>query len=125
MHRKINGRRPRRSSFAEPLFQVGRLLYYSVDHTPSLLWDSASWEISISLLPYLKDFLEERENPVLDAAVDMKDGVIVNRDILIFQHRDSAYPYRLDKCVPGKPVKRIGKIPRRILCHNAGLPHKE
>ncbi len=110
------------TSFAEPLFQVGRLLYYSVDHTPSLLWDSASWEISRALLPYLGDFLERRENPVLDAAVDVKEGRIVNRDILSFQHRETAYPYRLSRRAPVRAARRAGSVPRHILSHNAGIP---
>ena len=54
----------RPTSFTEPLIQIGKLLYYSVDHTPSLLWDSASWEISEALLPYLGDFLAGRETPL-------------------------------------------------------------
>ena len=41
-------------SFAAPLAEVGRgLHYYAVDHSPSYLWDSATWENSEALLEYL------------------------------------------------------------------------
>ena len=45
----------RPTSFADPMFMVGDgVHYYAVDHSPSLLWNSATWEISEALLPYLQ-----------------------------------------------------------------------
>lgn len=114
------GARP--ASFTEPLIQIGKLLYYSVDHTPSLLWDSASWEISAALLPYLGDFLSGRENPVLDAAYDMRGGEIVNREIVSVQNREAAYPHRVLKKAQVKQLRRRGTVPAHILVDNAGLP---
>ncbi|MFA6940118.1 MAG: N(5)-(carboxyethyl)ornithine synthase [Clostridiaceae bacterium] len=81
------------TDFSQPLRKIGNILYYAVDHTPSLLWDSASWEISNSLIPYLSDFVEQRDNPVINDAVDVKDGIILNEDILFFQNRSAKYPY--------------------------------
>ena len=44
----------RPTSFADPMFTVGgNIHYYAVDHSPSLLWNSATWEISEALLPHL------------------------------------------------------------------------
>ena len=41
----------RPTTFADPTFVVGRdVLYYAVDHSPSHLWRSATWEISEALL---------------------------------------------------------------------------
>lgn len=91
----------RPTTFAEPFIRIGNILYYSVDHTPSLLWDSASWEIFSSLLPYLPDFVAQRKNPVLDRAVDIRNGVIQNKAILAFQNRSPVYPYdRADGSAP-------------------------
>lgn len=81
------------TSFSHPLYKQGNILYYSVDHTPTLLWDSASWEISNGLLPYLNDFIKQTDNAVLDDATDIKDGIIFNKDILTFQKRSPIYPY--------------------------------
>jgi N5-(carboxyethyl)ornithine synthase len=84
----------RPTDFVDPIIKVGNIRYYAVDHTPSLLWDSASWEISNCILPYLPYIVEETENKVLEAAIDIKDGRILNKDILSFQNRSVVYPYR-------------------------------
>jgi alanine dehydrogenase len=45
----------RPTSFAEPMFAVGQAMhYYGVDHSPSYLWNSATWEISEALIPHLR-----------------------------------------------------------------------
>ena len=45
----------RPTTFAEPMFIVGAgLHYYRVDHSPSYLWNSATWEITEALLPHLR-----------------------------------------------------------------------
>ena len=37
------------------MFTVGgHVDYYAVDHSPSYLWNSATWEISEALLPFLE-----------------------------------------------------------------------
>lgn len=83
----------RPTNFTNPLYKQGKILYYAVDHTPTLLWDSASWEISTGLLPYLNDFIHQNHNVVLDDATDIKNGVIINSDILVFQNRSPIYPH--------------------------------
>ena len=41
----------RPTSFADPMFTVGESTnYYAVDHSPSYLWNSATWEISEALM---------------------------------------------------------------------------
>lgn len=82
------------TTFTDPIFKIGNIQYYAVDHTPSLLWNSASWEISNGIVPYLPYIVEETENKVLKDAMDIKDGKILNRDILSFQNRSLVYPYK-------------------------------
>ena len=82
------------TDFAHPFDKIGNVLYYSLDHTPTILWDSASWEISNSLLPFLEDFISEKSNEVLDRATDIRNGYIINKDILSFQNRLPIYPYQ-------------------------------
>ncbi|MHB8064362.1 MAG: Rossmann-fold NAD(P)-binding domain-containing protein [Ruminiclostridium sp.] len=84
----------RPTDFANPIFKVGKIKYYAVDHTPSLLWDSASWEISNGILPYLPYIVEQSDNKVLNAAIDIKDGKILNKDILSYQNRSVVYPHK-------------------------------
>ena len=92
----------RPTSFADPMFTVGgNIHYYAVDHSPSLLWNSATWEISQALLPHLKTVLGGpaawASDETIRQAIEIRDGVIQNPAILAFQHRAPQYPHpRLD-----------------------------
>lgn len=82
------------TTFSKPIFEVSKIKYYSIDHTPTILWDSASYEISSAILPYIKNIVEKSDNKVIIDAIDIKDGKILNKDILSFQNRSVIYPYR-------------------------------
>lgn len=84
----------RPTDFSNPIFKIGNIKYYAVDHTPTLLWNSASWEISNCILPYLPYVVEQSDIKVLNDAIDIKDGKILNRDILSYQNRSPEYPYK-------------------------------
>ncbi|GAA4361606.1 N(5)-(carboxyethyl)ornithine synthase [Paeniglutamicibacter cryotolerans] len=86
------------TSFAEPMFTVGENInYYAVDHSPSYLWNSASWEISEALLPFIDTVVAGPDawagNETIQRAIEIQDGVIRNTAILDFQHRDARYPH--------------------------------
>jgi alanine dehydrogenase len=88
----------RPTSFDQPEFIVGDgVHYYAVDHSPSYLWDSATWEISAALIPHIETVLAGPatwcEHPTIDRAIEIRDGVIVNPGILTFQRRHDAYPH--------------------------------
>lgn len=88
----------RPTSFADPTFTVGdRLTHYAVDHTPSLLWDSATWEISLALMPHLRTVMEGpaswSTDEVISRAIEIRDGEIQNPKILTFQGRASEFPH--------------------------------
>jgi alanine dehydrogenase len=88
----------RPTDFDAPMFEVGeRVRYYAVDHSPSYLWDSATWEISEALLPHLGTVLAGPEawaaDPTIGRAIEIQDGVIRNQDILTFQSRSPDYPH--------------------------------
>lgn len=87
------------TSFDIPTFTVGdNITYYSVDHTPSYLWDAASREISLSIQPYLNDLMKGEtawlSNPTINKAIDIKNGIIQNANIIKFQKRNFEYPYK-------------------------------
>jgi alanine dehydrogenase len=88
----------RPTSFDEPMFDVGdHIRYYGVDHSPSYLWDSATWEISEALLPFLPTVMAgpaawDRDETVR-RAIEIRDGHIVNPSILAFQDRSPVYPH--------------------------------
>ena len=88
----------RPTSFEDPTFIVGdRVHYYGVDHSPSYLWNSATWEISEALLPHLPTVMAGPEawssNETIRRAIEIRDGVIQNEKILSFQKRSPDYPH--------------------------------
>ncbi|MGB2922924.1 MAG: N(5)-(carboxyethyl)ornithine synthase [Mycobacterium sp.] len=90
----------RPTSFTDPVIEMANgVQYYAVDHSPSYLYNSATWEISEALLPHLETLLAGPEaweqTPTLARAIEIRDGVVQNPAILSFQHRDETYPHRL------------------------------
>jgi alanine dehydrogenase len=88
----------RPTSFAEPLLAVGDgLHYYAVDHSPSYLWNSATWENSEALLEYLPAVMAGpaawEADETIRRAIEIRDGRIENPRILSFQGRSAAYPH--------------------------------
>ena len=88
----------RPTSFVEPMLTVGdNVHYYAVDHSPSLLWNSATWASSEALLPQLRPVLAGPRawdaDQTIRRALEIRDGVICNPAILAFQHRAPQYPH--------------------------------
>ncbi|WP_232818972.1 N(5)-(carboxyethyl)ornithine synthase [Homoserinimonas sp. OAct 916] len=86
------------TTFDDPIFEVGnRVHYYAVDHTPSLLWNSATWEVSEALLPYLETMIAGpdawQEDETIRRAIEIHDGIVLNKAVLAFQNREAEYPY--------------------------------
>ncbi|WP_394941795.1 N(5)-(carboxyethyl)ornithine synthase [Psychromicrobium sp. YIM B11713] len=86
------------TSFETPIFEVGdHISYYGVDHSPSYLWNSASWEISEALQPFLSAVMAGptswAENETISRAIEIDSGEVRNPAILSFQHRSAQYPY--------------------------------
>jgi alanine dehydrogenase len=86
------------TTFANPIITVGdEVRYYAVDHSPSYLWDSATWEISEALLPFLPVVAAGRasweNDETINRAIEISEGSIRNPAILSFQHRDPTYPH--------------------------------
>lgn len=87
----------RPTSMEEPLIEVGPIHYYAVDHSPSHLWQSASWELSKVVTPFVEAVLGGPEawqrNETLRRAIEIDRGVILNPRILSFQNRSPEYPH--------------------------------
>ena len=89
----------RPTSFSQPTFVVGNNVhYYGVDHSPSYLWNSATWEISEALLLQLGTVLAGSAAwdavETIRRAIEIRDGIVQNPAILTFQHRSTQYPHR-------------------------------
>ena len=87
----------RPTTFAEPMFKVGSVDYYAVDHTPSYLWESASRSISAALIVYLPTVLAGpdawQQDETIRRAINLDRGVIQREMILSFQKRRPEYPH--------------------------------
>ncbi|WP_460749657.1 N(5)-(carboxyethyl)ornithine synthase [Myceligenerans cantabricum] len=88
----------RPTTFDEPMFTVGQGVgHYAVDHSPSYLWNSATWEISEAILPFLRTVVEGptswAKDLTISRAIEIRDGVIQNPSILSFQDREPVYPH--------------------------------
>ncbi|MGB5868047.1 MAG: N(5)-(carboxyethyl)ornithine synthase [Arcobacteraceae bacterium] len=86
------------TTFKKPLFKYNTTDYYAVDHTPSYLWESATRSISAALIVYLPTVLAGRaawfKNETIKQAINIDQGVIINKSILSFQNRDLSYPHK-------------------------------
>ena len=88
----------RPTTFEEPAFVVGdNVLYYGVDHSPSYLWNSATWENSEALLPFMETVLSGPDawdgSETITRAIEIREGRICNPAILAFQDREAEHPY--------------------------------
>jgi alanine dehydrogenase len=88
----------RPTTFEDPMFDVGdHVHYYAVDHTPSYLWNSATWDISEALIPFLGRVLDGADawelDETLSRAIEIQGGRVRNNAILDFQGRSKEYPY--------------------------------
>ena len=88
----------RPTTFDDPVFEVGDgVSDYAVDHSPSYLWSSATWENSAALLPFLRTVLEGPSSWAADEtvsrAVEIQDGLVRNPAILAFQGRAETHPH--------------------------------
>jgi len=89
----------RPTTFDNPMFAIGDAFYYGVDHTPSYLWESASWEISKCFVKYLPVVMggpaRWDEDETVRRAIEVRGGVVQLPKILSFQRRAREYPHAI------------------------------
>ncbi len=85
------------TSFENPMFKIGTVDYYAVDHAPSYLWESATRSISAALIVHLPTVIAGRaswqQNETVRRAVNIDAGVVQKTEILSFQKRQPLYPH--------------------------------
>jgi alanine dehydrogenase len=90
----------RPTSFTDPIITMANgVHYYAVDHSPSYLFNSATWEISEALLSHIGTVLAGPAawdaDSTIRRAIEIRDGDVLNPAILSFQNREEAYPHRV------------------------------
>lgn len=77
------------TDIVNPVYMSDGVLHYVVDHTPSILFHSASRIIGEQLVKYIDFIIEDRieDSPVLKDAVVIKDGEVLYQRIIDLQGR--------------------------------------
>ncbi|MGY4306943.1 alanine dehydrogenase [Bradyrhizobium sp. USDA 4369] len=87
----------RTTTFETPTFNIGKMTVCAVDHTPAYHWDAATWGISKALVPHVSTVAAGpnhwRENSTIGNAIEIENGIVLNRKIISFQGRSAAYPF--------------------------------
>lgn len=79
----------RPTTIENPVYMVDGVIHYAVDHTPAIFAKSATEALSAALYPYIDCLVEERPNPVVDQAICIKDGMILDQRVIQFQNRET------------------------------------
>lgn len=75
------------TTIEKPTYTVDGIIHYVVDHTPTLLYKDATKSISNEVVKFLDDMIEEIYNPILEQALIIKEGRIIDPEINKFQNR--------------------------------------
>lgn len=78
----------RSTTIADPVYEVDGILHYAVDHTPALLYRTATDAISGVVAGYIDQLVEGRPGPCLTRATAVASGVILDERIKKFQRRE-------------------------------------
>lgn len=71
----------------EPIYYEKNVMHYVVDHTPTLFYKDASISLSKEISFYIDFLIEEKDNTVLDNALIIEDGKVIDKEIIEYQKR--------------------------------------
>lgn len=80
----------RPSTIDEPLYTVDGIVHYAVDNTPAMAFRTVSAMLSRQFSPYVDALIAGQPNAVLDAAVAIRGGVVLDPEIFAFRNRCTA-----------------------------------
>ncbi len=75
------------TTIEDPTYMVDGVMHYVVDHTPSLFYKTASKGISEEVSKYLDQLIEDKPGEVLQNALAVRKGEILDQRIIAFQKR--------------------------------------
>lgn len=77
------------TSLNNPIYEIDGIIHYAVDHTPTIFYRSSSSAISTETVKYIDDLIESRPNVILENALIVEQGNIMDERINQFQHRSA------------------------------------
>lgn len=75
------------TTISQPTYIKDGVLHYVVDHTPALFYKTFTLNNSKAIYPYIEQLITCKMGDVLNQALIIKDGEIVDPEILRFQRR--------------------------------------
>ncbi|SHM66997.1 N(5)-(carboxyethyl)ornithine synthase [Myroides odoratimimus] len=75
------------TSMDNPTYVVDNVVHYAVDHTPSIFYKTISKSLSQEVSRTIDMLIEESVNNVLQDALIVKEGIVVDQRINAFQNR--------------------------------------
>ena len=77
------------TTIEDPVYIVNNVLHYVVDHTPALISYSVTKSLGDEIIKYIDFIIEDnfQNNDVLNKALIIKNGEIIDRRIIDFQQR--------------------------------------
>ena len=75
------------TTIESPTYMMDGVMHYAVDHTPSLFYKTFSYNNSKIICRYINELMNGETGEVLDAALIIRDGIIIDQEINQFQKR--------------------------------------
>lgn len=75
------------TTIENPVYTINGVLHYVVDHTPAIYFKTFSYNNSAIIYSYIDDLIHEKANEVLNNALIIKNGVIIDQEIIKYQNR--------------------------------------
>lgn len=77
------------TTLSNPIYEIDSVIHYAVDHTPTIFYRSSSSAISTETIKYIDDLVENRPNTILENALIIEHGQILDKRINHFQNRSA------------------------------------
>lgn len=75
------------TTIEKPTYIIDNIVHYAVDHTPTLFYKTVSNSLSKVVISFLDDMIEGKKNVILEKALIVREGIIVDPRITKFQAR--------------------------------------
>lgn len=77
----------RPTTIDDPVYTVDGVLHYAVDNTPAMAYRSVSSILSRAFTPYLNTLMAGEFDPILENAVAIREGEVIDEEIFSFRQR--------------------------------------
>lgn len=73
------------TTIENPVYKVNGITHYAVDNTPSIFYKTATYNVCEAVEKYYNYLIDEKENEVINKAIVIKDGKIIDKRISDFR----------------------------------------